>query len=618
MKRGPLKRGPRRLVAGVLVAGALAAALLLGGCGIPDDTAVQRVGPGPSTGAAAGEDVAPQERNGRDTTSSAATFVRYYLEAAAGDPNTALERVKQFLSPSAAATFKASADLRVIHLVEDPLINPGSDEVTLQAKTVGVLGHNGILDPVTDGSTNEYKLTVSSINGKSGLFVTNAPSVLLLSDTALNTFYERRTLYFWNLEHTGLVPDMRYLSRDVPREQKPNEIIKWLVDGPAEWLDDAVEQLPEGTQLVGNVPAVSDDKLQINLTGQAVQPPDDPAALDRLRRQLMWSLRPNLLPRTLELRVGSQEQNDYDDSDYLTSNAAYGLESVPERFVIYNNQVRRMSRYPNATDAIPVLPPEANHNVKAAALAASGTRQYAALVVAAAGRSGLRVGSAPPDEQTDLIPVSLPGGSPGQPVWAITSDDPQAPAIGLITVGGRLYSFTSDGAPVSSVAWPGPSGSITAVAVAPDGRRIALVAAGTLYVGALSTSGDGLQLLAPKRILTPTLRQVSAADWSSETMLTIAGTRADRNRVAIVDVAIDGAEEQERLGDIGTEVVSYLSAYPVGPTSGAQLSGNVAYVANGAAFDVVTAPVRIGVGDLADPVTSPPAGVVPTAPFFLR
>jgi hypothetical protein len=405
----------------------------------------------------------------------------------------------------------------------------------------------------------------------------------------------------------------------VPSEQAPNQIIKWLIDGPSEWLGDAVESLPDGTALDGNVPAVNNDRLQIKLSGQAVHPADDGAALDRLRRQLMWSLRP-YLPRTLELKVGSQEQSRYDSVDYLTSNLAYGLEVVPERFVIYNGQVRRMSRYPNATDAVPVLRPDANRNIRAAALAGTGQRRFAALVVNVGNRQELRVGAATLGEQADLARISLPAGATGQPVWAITSADPQLPAVGLISIGGRLYSFDSAGSRLAVVAGPVPSG-ITAVAVSPDGRRIALVAApGRVSIASLATSGDGVQVSQSRQILAPPLRQVSAVDWSSEAWLTVAGARADRNRVAIFDMALDGTEVSPRVEDIGTENVSYLAAYPVGPTVavGKDSSDNVAYVANGAAFDLPSGPVRITVGDLAGPVVNPPSGVVPTAPFFLR
>jgi hypothetical protein len=598
-----------------LLAVPLAVVLLATGCGIPDSTDVKRVGPGPSTGASTSDDVAPV-RNGREASTDPRTFVNYYLEAAAGDPDGVLDRVKEFLSPTAGAAFKASADIRVIHLV-DTVANPGSDEVTLRAQTVGVLNRDGILAAPTDFAEVEYKLTVATAPGQDGLFVTKAPNFLLLTDDALNQFYERRNIYFWNLEHTGLVPDVRYLPRDLPSEQVPNAVIKWLIDGPSQRLGGAVEALPEGTLLDGNVPAPSNDTLQINLSGQAVQPPDDLAALDRLRRQLMWSLRLNL-PRTLELKIGTQESAKFSSTDYLTSNAAYALAATPERFLIYNSQIRRMSRTPNATEAVPVLRPEANRAVRAAALAGAGTRRFAALVVAVAGKQELRLGATVAEERVNLTRVRLPAGVTGQPAWAITSADPHIPAVGLITVNGRLYSFSTDDRTVSAVGGVGGLRNISTVAVAPDGRRLALVAGGRLWTAVLSTSGDGVQLVQPVQVPTAGLRQVSAVDWSSEAWLTVAGARSDRNRVAIFEMSLDGAEVRSRLDDIGTQSVSYLAAYPVSPVSGSDSSDTVAYVADGGAFDVLSGPVRIGVAELAVPVPNPPPGAEPTAPFFLR
>ncbi|MFI7541714.1 LpqB family beta-propeller domain-containing protein [Actinoplanes sp. NPDC049599] len=599
----------------LLLAAPLAAVLLAAGCGIPDSTDVQRVGPGPSTGASTSDDVAPI-RNGREASSDPRTFVNYYLEAAAGDLNGAMDRVKEFLSPTAGAQFRAPAEIRVIHPV-DTLVNPGSDVVTLRAQTVGVLGRDGTITPPADFAETEYKLTVASVAGQDGLFVTKAPPFLLLTDDALNQFYERRKIYFWNLEHTGLVPDVRYLPRDLPSEQVPNEVIKWLIDGPSARLDGAVEALPEGTLLDGNVPAPSNDTLQINLSGQAVQPPDDAAALERLGRQLMWSLRLNL-PRTLELKIGTQETAKFGGTGYLTSNAAYALAATPERFLIYNGQIRRMSDSPKATEPVPVLRPEANRSVRAAALAGAGTRRFAALVVNAAGKQELRLGATAAEEQVNLAKVRLPAGVTGQPVWAITSDDPHVPAVGLITVGGRLYSFSTDSPAVTEVGGAGAVRSISTVAVAPDGRRLALVAGGRLWVAVLSTSGDGVQMLQPVPVLTAGLRQISAVDWSSETWLTVAGARSDRNRVAIYEMTVDGSEIRSRLDDIGTDNVSYLTAYPVSPVSGSDSSDTVAYVAKGAAFDVLSGPVRIGVAELAVPVPNSPPGAEPTAPFFLR
>ncbi|MEV6598164.1 LpqB family beta-propeller domain-containing protein [Actinoplanes sp. NPDC051346] len=604
-----------------LVAATLAGALVLGGCGIPDNTEIVQIGSGPSRGFASGDDAAPP-RHDRTSTTDTAEFVKHYLEAAGGDPDGALARVKSFLSPSAATTFRASNEIKIVHLAEDPLVNPGSDEVTLKVRTVGVLVHNGVLDPKPDRGVETLTLTVKTITDQTGLYVTKPPPGLLLSDDALNTYFERRTIYFWNQDHTALVPDVRYLPRDMPSEQEPQQIIKWLIEGPAPWLDHSVVSLPEGTALLGNVPAVSNDKLQISLSAQSVQPPEDPKALDWLRRQLMWSLKPNL-SSVLELRIGNQEQTDYDGSDYLTSNPTYRLSDPPERFVVYEGKIRRMSRSPGATDAIPVIRPEANRNVRAAAIAhgvgqSPGSRRYAALVTVENNRQVLRVGSAPLGEQAGLHRVELRGGSTGQPVWAISSDDAQTGAIGLITIGGRLYSFSADGSPIRQVPLAGPTGFISAVAAAPDGRRIALAIGGKLYMAALNTSADGPQLSDVSQVQVPALRLVSAVDWGTETSLIVAGTRADKNRVAIIDTTIDGTQYNELKPDIGTDAVTYLAAYPVSPVSSKGSPDVVQYMANGAAFDALSGPGRIEVNDLAEPVPDPVPGVAPVAPFFLR
>jgi hypothetical protein len=596
--------------------GALLAAALLGGCGIPDDTPVMTIGPGPSAGIYSGGDVAPTRHNRQDTLDKP-TFVRYYLEAAAGDPEGALERAKQFLTPSAAAAFKVPPDIRVVHLVEDPLNNPGSDDVTLKFQVVGTLSHNGILTPSSDSTVEQYTLSVGDLAGHSGLFLQKAPQFLLLSDQALSDFYEQRAIYFWNTEHTGLVPDIRYMPLTVPSEQEPTEVLNWLIDGPAPWLADAVDPLPDGTTAIGNVPANTNGKLQINLSDQAV-PSDDPRALDRLRRQLMWSLRPNL-PRVLELKIGHADPNDYSDTGYLTSNFAYRLTDSPERFAVYDGRIRRMSGSAAATEPLPVLTSAENRNVRTAAVSSSSTEDFAAVVVGeTAGGQSLRVGAARTGAQAGLKRIALPAPI-GNPSWAVDPEDRRDEAIGLVPADGRLYSFSAEGSAPMRVDLPGEFGKVTVVAVAPDAHRVALLADGQLYLTALTANGDGMQLSEPQLIRTP-LAEVTAVDWSSEGWLIIAGVKpkSEDGRVAIVDMTIDGAAYSYRLADLGTERITYLAAYPASPATGQRLADEVTYVAGNAAYDASAAPVRITVGDLAEPVTNPPAGVAPTVPFFLR
>ena len=604
-----------------LLAVVAAAVLLLAGCGIPADTDVIPVGPGPAEGRSAGDSgVAPQP-NTRESASEKSQFINYYLEAAAGEPNGAVDRVKQFLAPGIRDDFKPTGDaVKVVRQTEKPLVNGGSDSITLTVQTIGSLQENGVLIPVPESSPVKYVLTVGTVSGQSGFFVTQLPDpkVLLLSDTALDFYYQRHTIYFWNTENTGLVPDLRYMPKSVPPEQQPNTILNWLVAGPAAWLSTAVLSLPRGTTLPGNIPAINDDKLQVKLDTQETK--TDPVQLDRLRRQLLWSLLP-LKPRTLELSIRNQDPSTYVDSEYLPSNVAFGLADVPERFVISNGQIRRIAESPHAADPVPVLKPEANHDIRTAAISNSGEHDFAAVVTGSGAGQTLRVGVAGTGSVADLKPVAGLTGTLGQPAWAITTPGDTDVADGLITVNGRVYSFGSDGRRAQPVEWQGAPGPVSSLSIAPDGHRVALVSGGRLYRCVIITSGDGIGLSSVEQVFPPGVRSVAAVAWSSEGWLVVAGIRPD-GRYTIMDVTADGAVANVRLEDIGTDAVNYLAAYPSNPKNTEEWAISESYVARGDAWDVSGSPLQIFAKDLygakaGDPKNNDPRNN-PTAPFFLN
>lgn len=606
------------------VALAAAGVLLLAGCGIPGETKVTVLGPGPSMGTSDGSG-APKEQYGREDTLDKPTFVKYYLEAAAGDPDTALKRAKAFMSGSAAAGFQPQPGVRVVHLVEDPpLNNPGSDDVTLKYRVLGILDAHGELDPTADGKIEETTLHVADSPGHPGLFLSDPPPFMMITDNALADFYDQRPIYFWNTEHTGLVPDIRYMPLTVPAEQAPTMILSWLLNGPAFWLEGAVDPLPNGTEMKGIIPANTNDTLQITLTDQAV-PADDPRALDRLRRQLQWSLRP-WLPRTLELKIGSAaDPTDYSENDYLTSNFAYHPAGDPERFVIFDGKVRRLAGFPNSSAAIPVVSAAENKSVVNAALSSAGTENFAALVVSeSGGKQSLRVGWAPIGSQAGLtrVPLTAPIGHPS---WAVTPNAPNNEEVGLVSAHGVLYSFSATGH-AKRVDWAGGPTGITDVSIAPDGHRVAVLAGGQLYLAVLTTSADGMQLSSASRVTSLLLDRFTAVDWSSESWLAVAGFRpkdaaSGAGRAMVMDMSLDGVRGSPRgSDDLGDERVSYLSAYPASPADpgNGEHSTWVSYVIGNDAYDALQALQQIRVSSLAGSVANPPAGKEPTDPFYLR
>ena len=163
--------------------------------------------------------------------------------------------------------------------------------------------------------------------------------------------------------------------------------------------------------------------------------------------------------------------------------------------------------------------------------------------------------------------------------------------------------------------------AITAVAVAPDGapgragRRRPLSSSRRW-----STSGDGVQLLQPphdpdRRCARHRgrLEQRELAGGGGRPRRTAAGWRSS-------DV-VDRRRRRCRRGSTTSarRPVSYLTAYPASPEHGGQNSDSVAYVANGCRLRRADRPGpdrRPEIWPCRSP--NPPAGVGPTAPFFLR
>jgi lipoprotein LpqB-like beta-propeller protein len=596
------------------------AVLLLGGCGIPDSTDVKVLGDGQSAGPAQDIDSPPPRAVTRSDTLDTATFISNYLKAAAGDPEGAVQRVKEFMDPDFAATFKPStSDITVVRPTEQPLINSGSPYVTLKVEQIGTLKDDGQLVPLDHPSPQTLHFTFKLAD--KGLYLTKTDPSMVLSDVALQQYYQQHTIYFWNSDDTGLVPDVRYMPLSVPSVQQPTVILKWLARGPADWLSSVALGLPQDTSVPDNIPAISNDELQIKLN-TTTSTPWDKAALDRLAQQLQWSLRP-LTPRTLELTVGHQNPVQFSgEQNTPDANAASRQVDDPDRFVVYNGVIRRLSESAHAVNSVPVLKPAANKGVQSAAMRSQGGQTLAA-VVSAAGKDRaptLRVASAPTGKEADLRAVGGLGGALGPPSWVNTGSSDTDGAVGLITASSHLFSFAADGSGAQPVEWQqgGGPGAINSFSVAPDGHRIALVSGGRLYRAVLTAGSDGVVMSSPAQIDTPGLQSITAVAWSSEGWLVVAGVNKN-HRVSIYDVSIDGSQSAIRLDDIGDEPITYLTAYPINPLTHSQLSdAKVAYVIHGDAGIAAGYPVPIKTSDLAGPANSPSsAGGILTSPFFL-
>lgn len=610
----------RRRRSWLLAATAALLALTVAGCGIPDETDVYIDERGPASSGSGPLDGVGREPPRREASGDdVERFVLNYLQAAAGEPAGAYDRVNEYIPRSSNRLRPRQGSdvaINVVRLTEPPRVtaNPdGTNSVQISVQQVGVLRPNGSLtEPVA--TETEYTLTVGKLDATSdgkpeaskGFYVLDPPQTLLMSTDALKDYYRTRTIYFWNSDRTALVPDLRYLPLAVPSGRVATEVLGWLTGGPSAWLGATAVPLPEGTKAIGNVPAAGPDgRLVVNLSMQAGEV-DDEVELNRLFTQLVWSLREDIQTE-LEVKVEHESRKIADAAAHRRAYPVYRISGVPERYCVHAGQVRPLA-YPGQTNAVP-LSAAVNRDVVSAGLTRQQDRVWAALVTASGRERYLRVGLGV-GAVSDMIRVGGSYASMSRPIW-LKGSNPEHP-VGLVAADGRLYRFGLDGR-MTHVPMPNMPGSITSVAVALDGHRIAVVSGGALYVAALAIDGDSVAIGGVRRLV-GSLHDLTAVDWSAENFLLAAGLNAD-GRVEIHQISVDSGLTEQVVSQIPADTVPHLAAYPNNPI-GSTVAGTPMYEGNGVAY---AAGQRIDPSQVApvEGLPTPSGSGNPTAPFFL-
>lgn len=555
------------------LAAALAVALLVGGCGVAGETGVTRDHIARRGLLESGNPDVAEPRK-REQSGSPEELVTNYLRAAAGEPKTAIDRVRAFMPPGVAATFNPSPPgILVVRQLDDPVVSPepggGGSTVSVRLQPVGILTEQGAIRPVPpeEQSTIQYPFRVVDAGPEQrGSYLSNPYPRLLLSTTAFDgrpgqdpeVLYREHLLYFWDTGSRTLVPDLRYLPRSIPAALRPTEVVRRLAAGPSEWLGNAVQSLPSGTDVRGNV-VLKDGRLAVDLNAKAIAA--DGLSARQILAQLRWSLW-NLHYGPIVLQIEGQERaSDDGDSDaYLNDNPAWALSPTPDAFCVADGVVVAGCTTAEPGPAPLVLRSETNRGVVSAAV--TGDDRYAALVRRSGGkRPTLVVGRMDPGEAAPTyVPVALTAATIARPVWLNrVSPRPE----GLVVADGRLYHFDSAGAarplPVAGVS------GIQAVAAAPDGRRIAFIAGGSVYVAPLSiqAAGGALAVGRPQRLET-TLDGLTAVGFSRPERLVVSGTVAGKGWLA--ELSVDGAIE-DRFHSVGDAKVTALAAYADNPAN---------------------------------------------------
>jgi hypothetical protein len=190
-------------------------------------------------------------------------------------------------------------------------------------------------------------------------------------------------------------------------------------------------------------------------------------------------------------------------------------------------------RTANDGKPVPGAAGTAKYAVTSAAVATdpkSGDPDTMAVVSTAGGRATLRVGQYGKD-----LSAVLAGHTLTAPTVAATREE-----FWVVKDGAAVYRVSAGGQPqgVTAPSLPG-LGQVSSLRLSPDGVRAALVVDGTIYVGTVVRSDDGVALRNLQGIA-PSLTLVSDVAWAtSATLLVLAGD-ASQQRMVPYKIGIDG------------------------------------------------------------------------------
>ena len=638
------------------LAGALGTAAVTGACGVPSTSDPIRLGNAPSQGPPEFPVRTPPSAEEAKTSGD---LVAYFLNAAAGG-NTiggdrpealgqAKARLMEFFTEAGLRQWQPGGKVLVVRAVPGPPQSMDNRELAIDVACVPL----GYLDDWGDVSPVPYvafhvRFTVVSV-GPVGSnrwridalqYSPDAPLDLLLADTALREYYDPFNAYFWDPDVDALVPELRYMPAVIPSAKRPAEIVRWLKHGPSSWLSNILKPLPQEIDLKDNQdnPHWDPDtrRLTVNLSSKA-------ANLDEVQKnfaiQVWWMLQQGTVEvSTVELSVeGKASGIKIDSNAALFANWAARIDdgSSVERFCIVDRKIREIDGQQPPLLA-PVGNPNPNTDVILAAV--TGKKRYGALVRQEGARSRLWLGATTrggEQETASYAPTAVVGKVFSRPVWI---ERPKRRLV-MIVVDGTLQTVTAPtvavptpdaAAPVPPVGVPVAVPStlphpITAVSVAPDLRRIVLIAGGQVIVAPIVFSDtDTVAILDNtfRTVYTPLGSQL-AVGWGDMVSVVVGGAPGPTSAEAsLLTVPLSSAVQ---TASARTYVVDQLSSYPGNANPGSsdglplimiESNGQALYVFANEKLQNIEMSTGSTPSPSASASTTPPPQPVVSSPFF--
>ena len=447
-------------------------------------------------------------------------IVRDYLRAG-GSYERAHARARAYLSTDGNRNWKDVKGAVILEDVPYLAVSADGSKVDMIARQRGRLDEDGAYIP----GDARYPYTFRLQKEDGDWRITNPPSGVLIEDGTFEAAYHSYEVYFLNSTRTRVVPDVRWYA--AAKGSLSSLLVAAIVNGPSEWLGDAVQSDLEDVTLQSNVVEES-DRVKVHLSGLDDQTETLPAGGFA---QLVWTLQ--------QVGVGGVEV--YSDNRLLKPQQA------PQR------SVQQAADWQSFSPAGPVSLP-AGYFIRDGAVWTTRDSRVGGV----AGRDGygaVSVGVAADERSIAVVRRMSDGsqalyvGAPGDLRRTVTGTTLSRPTWGggtteVWTVRNNSEVVVVRGADQGRVGVTGLSenDSIRAVRLSADGTRVALVAGPRgqerLLIGVV-VQDSGLARIEGLRPLDVNETPVSDVNWI-DPLNVVALVRAGQQDSGLYTVSIDG------------------------------------------------------------------------------
>lgn len=509
----------------------------------------------------------------------------------------------QYLTAKAAQTWQTKPASVVILSDQfriDPTTDPGA--ITVQAPV------QATLDPdraYHSGTGADYKVTVHLVKESGQWRISDPPAELLIRQSDFDTVFSVRTLYFLDAGRSVVVPDRRYIIRGGASVDRVVTLVNLLLRGPAGVLKGAARSELTGAALRTKPATDTNGVTVVDLKNI-----DLPTAIDQnaLAAQLVWTLSPDA--GQVSININGRPL----DAKQLVYRAATVASFSPDR-VPGGGELASDAYLISAEGSVIDLRTKkslmgsftsANTRVLSGAMSAA-TRTLAAVATVRNndGSTSAQLVIGQPTAYEQPLPalkastLTQPSFSrSGDEVWVVQNGGSRNPEIYQVSTS-RTSTTGSGGTGTASRAKVGSAdlagkGAVTALVLSPDGVRVAIVAGGKLYLGAVATpdadapagAGNSTPAEGPDALTVTNLRElrsgltnVGPVAFQSAEKLMVVSSNLPGYR-AIKQLNTDGSDltqvtTDSQYGDVTSVAISVVDSTAEAPGEDLQSSGTL-------------------------------------------